>query len=137
MKLIKTILFNESLQAKNLLFLMRSYLTRLKENLIMKKNDLSPETEDITITNKIPENWWKAGFLLDNMSLSEFFIDFLDKSEYREILHSSMLFNKQEFTVDLARLFDPFSFFITNMMDYSMKNQVFSLKKENFNFFVE
>ena len=109
---------------------MRSYLTQLKENLTLKKNDFSPKIEDITLTNKIPEIWWKAGFLLDNLSLSEFFIDFLDKSEYREILHSSMLFNQQEITVDLDRLFNPFSFFITNMMDYSMKNQVFSIKLE-------
>ena len=80
--------------------------------------------EDVTVSNKIPENWWKEGFLLDNYTLSEFFTNFLYKLEYRETLHSFMLFTQEQIAVDLAKLFDPFSFLISILTEYSTKNQV-------------
>ena len=82
------------------------------------------DNEDLSILNEVPEKWWKAGFLIENYSLSEFFTNFLYKLEYREALHSALLFPKKQITIDLSRLFDPFSYFISTLIDYSMKNQV-------------
>jgi len=105
---------------------MRDYLWNLKKYINFGKEEFFQECgyEDLSTLNEIPEKWWKEGFLIENHSLSEFFINLLYKMEYRETLHGTLLFHQKQIIIDLARLFDPFSFFVSTLIDFSMKNQV-------------
>lgn len=92
----------------------------------MSNNNFGKDIEDFTSTNRVPEEWWKEGFLTENQTLYDFFINFMLKLEYRENLYNS-LFIYDKILIDLGRMFDPFSFFISSLTEYSMKNQVFYL----------
>ena len=112
--------------SNNLILLIRTYLQNLKKYINLQKEEFLQECDylDISVLNEIPERWWKEGFLIENYSLSEFFTNFLYKMEYKRNPAQQFIVLSKTITLDLARLFDPFSFFISSLIDYSMKNQV-------------
>lgn len=125
-KLIKSVLFNENLIGNHLLSLIRFDVNQLRKWLCFQKSEyiIEESFEDFSVTNKIPESWWKSGFLMDSDSLYDFFFILLNKLEYLNTLQNSMQVTPQPFVIDLTKLFDPFSFFVSVITDYSIKNQV-------------
>lgn len=74
--------------------------------------------------NKVPENWFKKGFILDKREFYEFSKQFLYKKSF---LMNFSKFQEKDTIINISKMFDPFGFFISLLWNYSIETKVIIL----------
>ena len=121
---------NETIIANRILYIVRRDLI-LVWNFLKGKIPLNDEIDIILEalkSNKTPEKWWRHGFLMGDISLMEFFKNFLAKYEH---IKKTVEVRKCEVfpVIPLGKLFDPIALILNYLWQFSMEYFVKYKKK--------